>query len=117
MKDEKDKSGKLKWDELVFGTIEKLASAPSKLKDPKELGNQAFEWVKGIRDDLQEKITREVMERIRQLDWDVMAKKVAEHLAENYDVEVSGKVSFKPKTKKKSAIRKAEGSVEDPGQE
>ncbi len=101
MKDEKD--SKLKWDELVFGAIEKLAAAPSKLKDPKESVVQAVEWVKGLRDDLQEKVAAEVSNKLKQLDWDSTAKKVAEHLVENYDIEVSAKLSFKPKKKEKKS--------------
>jgi hypothetical protein len=99
MKD--DKSGKIKWDELVFGAIEKLAAAPSKLKDPKESVVQAFEWVKTVRDDLQLKIITDVAERFRDLDWDSMSKQVANHLVENFDIEISAKISLKPKSKKK----------------
>jgi hypothetical protein len=109
MKDEKEKSGKLNWEELVFGTIEKIAAVPSKLKDPKESASQAVEWVKGLRDDLQERMTREIMSRIRELDWDALTRKVAEQIAENYDVDV--KISFKPKTgRKKPHGHKAETS-------
>jgi hypothetical protein len=109
MKD--DKSGKIKWDDLVMGAIEKIASAPSKLKDPKESVSQAFEWMKTLRDDLQEKMMGEITKRIQELDWDSVSKKVGEHIAENFDIEVTAKVSFKPKSAKKQ--RKSEPSEQD----
>jgi hypothetical protein len=106
MKD--DKGGKIKWDELVFGAIEKIASAPSKLKDPKESVTQAFEWVKTVRDDLQEKVIGDITERFRNLDWDSMSKQVAEHIVENFDIEVTAKISLKPKVGKKKKPSKQE---------
>ncbi|MDB5036475.1 MAG: hypothetical protein JWQ35_3 [Bacteriovoracaceae bacterium] len=111
MKDEKN-GGKFKWDEIVFGAIEKIATAQSKFKDPKESVSQAFEWVKTIRDDIQEKITQEISEKLKYLDMESVAKKVGEHLADHYDIEVVSKISLKPKDRKKQNAPKAEKSTE-----
>lgn len=100
MKDEKP--GKLKWDDLVMGAIEKIAAAPSKLKDPKESVSQAFEWIRTVREDLQEKVINEVTERVREIDWDSVSKQVADQIAKNYDIEVTAKISLKPKSKKRN---------------
>lgn len=99
MKDEKDT--RIKWDDLVFGAIEKIVSAPSKLRDPKESVANAVEWVKTVKDDLQEKVTLEISNRLKDLDWDRMSKEVANHIAENFDIEVTARIALKPKSKAK----------------
>lgn len=90
MKDKKG-GGDKTWNDLIFSTIEKLAQAPGKLKDSKEPVAETFEFLKGIKDNVQSKF-----------DLDGFAKKVAEHIGENFDLEVNAKVSLKRKGKKGS---------------
>ena len=115
MKD--DRSGKKPggWEDLVFSTLEKIATAPSKLKDPKETVIQAVDWIKGVRDDISEKITGEIKDKISQLDFNALAERIGDHLAENYDVEVTAKISLRPKNK--SATRPARPKKEKPNDE
>lgn len=110
MKNEKD--SKVKWDELVFSALEKIAGAPSKLKDPKESVTQAVEWVKGLREDLQEKVVQEISAKFPQLDWDVLSKKLAQQIVEHYDLEVTARISLKPKKKSKKEEPKHEEPVD-----
>lgn len=95
-------SSKKSWDDLVFGAIEKLAAAPSKLKDPKESVSQAIDWIKTVRSEIQSKIAEEIPSRLSQLDWDLMAEKVADHVVKNYDISVEMKLKFKPKRQAKA---------------
>lgn len=90
------------WEDLVMGTIEKIATAaPGKLKDPKETVATAFEWVKGVRSEVQERIVAEVSSRLTEIDWDSFRKKIGDHIAENFDIEVKAQISLKPKSKSK----------------
>ena len=93
-------SQKKGWDDLVFGAIETLANAPSKLKDPKESVSQAIDWVKSLREDIQSKIAEEIPARLSQMDWDIMSKKMADYIAENYEAKIEMKVSLSPRKKK-----------------
>lgn len=102
------------WDDLVIGAIEKIATAPSKLKDSKESVGQAIEWVKSVRDDIQSKIAEELPSKLAQIDWNSVGEKVATHMAENFDVKVEMKLSFTPKKKNaKSAEQKPKDSKSD----
>ena len=97
------------WEQIVFGTIEKLAQAPGKLKDPKETVVQAVEWVKATRDDVQQKFISDMTEKVASIDWGNVSKEMADHIAENYDLEL--KVSFR---RKKPTSKVVEDSPEEP---
>ena len=95
-----NKSSRGSWEDLVFGAIEKIATAaPGKLKDPKETVSTAFEWVKGVRSEVQEKIISEVSSRLTEIDWDSFRKKIGDHIAENFDINIKAKISLTPKAK------------------
>lgn len=96
MKHEKDPKG---WNDLFFGTIEKLAQAPGKIKDSKEPVSAALDVFKSIKEDVQTKMVKEFSDRVGQLDFDSLSKKAAEHIAEHFDVEI--KISLKPKKPKR----------------
>lgn len=98
MTDEKNKKSETKgWEDLIFGTFEKIAQAPNRLKDPKETMNFAFDWVKGMRGEVQERVKEEISARIGKLDFNQIAKRVADHLADNYQVKISATLSWEPK--------------------
>jgi hypothetical protein len=88
--------GKKGWEDLLFSTIEKVAGAPQMLKDPQG----AIDWVKGLREDLGEKIKEEISSRISKLDLQVLGKKVGDHLAENYRLKIEAKIEWEPKKPK-----------------
>lgn len=90
---EKSKKG---WEELLFGAIEKIAATPGKLKDPQS----AMDWFKGLREDLQEKIKDELGQRIAKMDFNQLATRLGDHLAENYRLKISASVEWEPKTKR-----------------
>lgn len=83
------------WEEFLFGTIEKIASTPSRLKDPKESISSAFDWMKGIREEIGERVKEEVSQRIGKLDFNQIANKVADHLAKNYEMKIDARVQWK----------------------
>ncbi len=87
------------WNDLFFGAVEKLAQASEKIRDSNQPLGAAFDTFKGLKDDLQAKVVKEFSDRLNTIDFESLAKKSAEHLAENYDVEVTAKVSLKPKKK------------------
>ena len=86
-----DKNSRKGWDDVFFGALEKMATASGKIRDPQS----AFDWFKGIREDLQDKIKEEITNKISKLDFSDIAKKVGDHLAENYRLQIS--VEWKPK--------------------
>jgi ribosome-associated toxin RatA of RatAB toxin-antitoxin module len=88
------------WESLLFATFEKIASAPGKLKDPKESVNSAVDWVRGMQRDVQERVKDEVGQRIAKIDWNLMGTKVADHLAKNYRLRIQAEVDFAPKAGK-----------------
>lgn len=81
MSKEKDKG----WNDIIFSTIEKIAQAPGKIKDSKEPVATTLELLKGLKEDLQSRV-----------DMDQFAKKIAQHIADNFDIEIS----LKPKGRK-----------------
>lgn len=87
------------WEDVLFNTFERLAAAPSRLKDPKESLSSAFDWMKGMREDIEDRIKEEVSLRVGKIDWDQLAKKVGDHMAKNYELEIDAKIRWKPKTK------------------
>jgi len=101
MSSSEPKDGKKGWEELLFGTLEKIAATPGKLRDPQS----AIDWFKGLREDLQDRIKQEIAGQVSKIDLPDLAKKVSQHLAENYDLKVEAKFSWEPKSKenKKSA--------------
>lgn len=98
------KSGKRPWEDLLYGALDKLASAPGKLKDPKESVAAALEWMKSAREDIQQRLSEDISKRISELDWESLMKSASEHIADHYDLEI--KVSLKRKTKKPNASKK-----------
>lgn len=91
-----DKPPRKPWEDLVVGAFERLAAAPGKLKDPAA----AFDWLKGIRDDIQSKVTSELSQQLKNVDWTQIGKAMGDHLAENYDIKVTAEISLKPKKHK-----------------
>jgi len=89
------KDSKKGWEELLFGTLEKIVATPGKLKDPQS----AIDWFKGLREDLQDRIKEEIAGQVSKIDLPVLAKKVSEHLAQNYDLKIEAKFSWEPKNK------------------
>lgn len=87
------------WEDVLFNTFERLAAAPSRLKDPKESISSAFDWMKGMREDIEDRIKEEVSLRVGKIDWDQLAKKVGDHMAKNYELEIDAKIRWKPKKK------------------
>lgn len=86
------------WEDLLFSTFEKIASAPSKLKDPKDSMVSAVDWVRGFQKEVQDRVKDEVGQRLAKIDWNVMSARVADHLAKNYRMRVSAEVEWLPKT-------------------
>lgn len=117
-KDDKKNSGHAdadsgrRWEDLIFGTIEKLAQAPNRLKDSKETVGFAFDWVKGMRQEIQEKVREEISSRIGKLDFNQIAKKLGDHLANNYKLKVNATVQWVPKENQKKSESDTE-AVED----
>jgi len=101
-----EERSKRPWEDLVFSIIEKLTTAPSKLKDPKESVSAAVEWVKSVRQEVQEKMVHEIKQSIIRFDWEKMGRKVMEELVQEYDIEISSKILFRPK--KQRAAKKYE---------
>ncbi len=112
-----DNSGKKIWEELLMGAIERIAQAPSKLKDPKESVTAAMDWVKSMRDDLQGRIAADVSQRLSQIDWESLSKKVGEHLADRYDVEVTARIKLRPKKTDSKQDPKIEDEVQSSNHE
>lgn len=104
--EKKDRKG---WEELIFSTIEKIAATPGKFKDP----GSAFEWVKTIREDVQERIREEVSQRIGKLDWNLLARKLGDHLAEKYRLRIEASIEWQPKEDLKDFSVKAEKKETD----
>ena len=98
-----EKSSKKSWEDLVFSVIEKVASAPSKMKDSKESVIAAIDWMKSVKDDVQEKMAQELAQKLSEMDWENLSKKVGEHIVKNYDIHIDAKVSLTPKKKKTSS--------------
>jgi len=96
MNSSEPKDPKKGWEELLFGTLEKIVATPGKLKDPQS----AIDWFKGLREDLQDRIKEEIAGQVSKIDLPILAKKVSEHLAENYDLKVEAKFSWEKKDKK-----------------
>ncbi len=84
------------WEDLIFSTIEKLASGSSKIKDP----SAAVDWLKNLREDVIEKVKEEVSSKISMLDLSLLSKKIGDHLAENYRLKLEAKIEWEPKEKK-----------------
>jgi len=113
MKEEKPPNSRRSWDDLVFAAIEKIAAAPGKLKDPKESVTAAVDWVKSVRDDVQQKVIADVSQRLKELDWEAISKKVGEHLADRYDIEISAKISLKPKVESSPKVELTEDNEKE----
>ncbi len=107
-------SQKKGWDDLVFGAIETLANAPSRLKDSKESVGQAIDWVKSLRDDIQARIAEEIPSRLSQMDWDSMSKKMADYLAENYEAKIEMKIKLVPRSKRRAESAAKASDEEEP---
>lgn len=88
------------WEELVFGAFERIAAAPGRFKDRNESLGSAFDWMKGLREEIQEKIKEEISHRVGRLDWDALARKIADHLAHNYTIKVNANFEWVPKNDK-----------------
>ena len=93
-KNPQDHDRRRMWEDLLFGTIDRIAATPGKLKDPKESITSAFDWVKGIREEVGDRVKEEVSSRIGKLDFNQIASKVADHLAKNYEVKVDARVRW-----------------------
>jgi len=93
-KGEGDSNQRKGWDELILTAFEKIAATPGRLKDSKETFSSAFDWMKGIREEIQNRIKEEISARIGKLDWDQLADKVGDHLAKNYRLEVKATVDW-----------------------
>jgi len=99
-KSQKKASNRKAWDELLFSTIEKIAATPGKLKDPKESFGTAVDWMKGLREEVVDKIKDEVANRLGKIDWNLLSEKLGDHLAENYRLKIDAKIEWEPKEKK-----------------
>ena len=86
------------WEDLFFGALDKLAQASDRIKDPQGNVSAAFEWMKGMKSELQDRMSKEFADRVAQIDWQKFAKVVGDQLAEKYDIEIQARVSLKPKT-------------------
>jgi predicted transcriptional regulator len=97
---EKDESESKKstWEDLILSTIEKIASAPSKIKD----SSMTFDWAKNMGAEIQDRIRDEIGQRIGKLDWEKLSKKVGDHLAQNYRLKVSANIEWEPKKSESS---------------
>lgn len=98
-KSDSNSTKKRGWEDLVFSTIERIAAAPQKLRDPKESVAAAFEWMKGVKGEIQDRISEEVQKKVTEIDWDRLSREVGTHIAENFDVEITTKVRFVPRAK------------------
>ncbi|PIR23611.1 MAG: hypothetical protein COV44_01905 [Deltaproteobacteria bacterium CG11_big_fil_rev_8_21_14_0_20_45_16] len=101
-KSQKKTSDRKGWDDLLFSTIEKIAATPGKLKDPKESIVTAVDWMKGLREEVVDKIKDEVANRLGKIDWNLLSEKLGDHLAENYRLKIDAKIEWEPKEKKAS---------------
>jgi len=97
MSESESRDQRKSWDDLIFSTLEKIAATPGKLKDPKDSISGAFEWVRGLREEAQDRIKEEVSARIGKLDWNQLAERVGDHLAKKYQIKVSATVEWVPK--------------------
>ncbi|TVQ78445.1 MAG: hypothetical protein EA369_06990 [Bradymonadales bacterium] len=86
------------WEELIFTAFERVASTSSRLKDPRESVSSAFDWMKGIQKDIQDRIKEEVTNRVSKIDWNIMGNRVADHLAKNYRLKLKAELEWLPKT-------------------
>jgi hypothetical protein len=82
--------------DLLFGAFEKMAQAPGKIKGGAE---PALDFVKTVRDEFQNRISEEIAQKLKTIDWDKLSRRAADHLAESYDIEVNATVRLKPKKK------------------
>lgn len=89
-------SGRKKgWEDLIFNTIERLAATPGKIKEP----GAAFDWIKNLREDVQDRVKEEIAQRVAKIDWNRLARGVSKNLAENYELHIDAKLSWTPKDK------------------
>lgn len=95
-KDPKDQK-KYRWEDMIFSTFERIASTPGRLRDPKESLASAFDWVKDVREEIADRVKEEVATRVRKLDWNQMPNRVAEHLAQNFNLKIEAKLTWEPK--------------------
>lgn len=94
------KDSKKVWEEFLISTFDRLAS----FRDPKQSVSSAVDWVKGMREDVQERMKDEISKRVAQIDWDRLGQKVADHLAKNY--RVKAQFEWEPKNSNSSAEEK-----------
>ena len=85
------------WEDIIFKAIQTLATAPQKIKDPKETVGAAIEWVNSTRQDVQDKFVGDLSDKMSKVNWDIISKQVADHIATKYDIEITSRVSLKPK--------------------
>jgi len=88
------------WEQLIFGAFDKLANASERFKESPNNVSAAFEWMKGMKIELQDRMSKEFSDRLAQIDWQKLSKTMGDHIAKNYDIEVTAKFSFKPKERK-----------------
>lgn len=84
------------WEDLLFSALDRITTSSEKLKDPQVAVGSAVEWVKSMREDLQERIKDEIGSRISKLDFNVLARKVGDHLAKNYRLKIEASVKWEP---------------------
>jgi hypothetical protein len=90
------------WEDVFFGAIQKIAAAPSKIKDPKDAVSSTIGWMNSTRQDIQEKFVGDLADKVSKVNWEMISKQVGEHLANKYDIEITSRVSLKPKARNSS---------------